>query len=139
MKSVVSIVLALCTLVSNVGLSMNTHFCGGMTVKTSFSVGLHDLDCGMAAMDNKCGSDHSGKIQIQQKPCCENQHQVFKMDDNVDVKPITTVAHPVFFTAFIHTFVQPLFFEGEAVAHTSYHPPPVPDKDFQVLFQVFLI
>lgn len=118
---------------------MNTHFCWGRAVKTSLSIGLHNLDCGMATMDQKCGSDHSGEGQIQQKPCCENQHQVFKMDDTVDVKPITTVVYPTFFTAFIHTFVQPLFFEGEAVTHSSYHPPPIPDKDFQVLFQVFLI
>ncbi len=126
-------------LVSNVGFTMNTHFCGGEAVETSFSIGLHNPDCGMPDMDRECESIPSKEKQIKQKPCCENQHQLLQLDENADVQITSIEVHPVFLVAFIHSFVQPILFANQSLVHNSYYSPPIPDKDIQVLFQIFLI
>lgn len=138
-KKVVSISLALLMLVSSVGFSMNTHFCGGEAVETSFSIGLHNPDCGMPDMDRECESIPSKEKQIKQKPCCENQHQLLQLDENADVQITSIEVHPVFLVAFIHSFVQPVLFADQSLIHNTYYSPPIPDRDIQVLFQTFLI
>ena len=123
-------------LFSNIGFSINTHFCGGKAVKTSFTLGLHNPDCGM---DMECEKVPSKEYQFAQKPCCENQHQVIQLDENLKIKSSTINTNPVFFVAFVHTFVRPLFFADQKLVHYTDYSPPLPDKDVQVLFQTFLI
>ncbi|GAB3338570.1 hypothetical protein GCM10027429_23910 [Marivirga atlantica] len=126
-------------LVSNVGFSMNTHFCGGEAVETSFSIGLHNPDCGMADMDGDCKKEPSSEEQVNPKPCCENQHEVLQLDENANLQAFSVDVNPVFFVAFIHTYIQPVLFTDQAFVHNTYYSPPIPDKDIQVLFQTFLI
>lgn len=139
MKRIISISLGLLMLVSNVGFTMNTHFCGGEAVETSFSIGLHNPDCGMPDMDRDCETIPYTEEQIKSKPCCENQHQLLHLDENADVQATSVEFNPVFFVAFIHSFVQPVLFADQSLVDNTYHSPPIPDKDIQVLFQTFLI
>jgi hypothetical protein len=138
-KKVISISLALLMLVSNVGFTLNTHFCGGEAVETSFSIGLHNPDCGMPDMDRDCETIPSTEEQVKSKPCCENQHQLIQLDENADLQAFSTEVNPTFFVAFVHSFVQPILFADQAFVHNTYYSPPIPDKDIQVLFQTFLI
>lgn len=138
-KRILSISLAFLMLVSNIGFAMNTHFCGGEAVKTSFSIGLHNPDCGMADMDRDCETIPSTEEQIKSKPCCENQHQLLQLDENADVQATSVEVNPVFFVTFVHSFVQPILFADQSLVHNTYYSPPIPDKDIQVLFQTFLI
>lgn len=126
-------------LVSNVGFSMITHFCGGEAVETSFSIGLHNPDCGMPDMSRDCETIPSTEEQVKSKPCCENQHQLIQLDENADLQAFSTEVNPTFFVAFVHSFVQPILFADQAFVHNTYYSPPIPDKDIQVLFQTFLI
>ena len=139
MKRIISISLALLMLVSHVGFTMNTHFCGGKAMETSFSIGPQNLDCGMSDMEKECESIPSKEKQIKQKPCCENQHQLLQLDENADVQITSIEVHPVFLIAFIHSFVQPVLFADQFPIHNTYYSPPIPDRDIQVLFQTFLI
>ncbi|UZR98916.1 HYC_CC_PP family protein [Chondrinema litorale] len=139
MKKAISILLSLLTLISNVGLSIDTHLCGGKAVKNSVSIGLHDLDCGMSGMDKDCELQYSSGKRLKSKTCCENQHQVLDMDDNVEIATAYQIINPIFLIAFVHTFVQPLFLKVAALIHNSYYSPPLRKRDIQVLFQTFLI
>jgi len=138
-KRIFSISLALLMLVSSVGFSMNTHFCGGEAVKSTFTLGLHNPDCGMAMMEMECEKVPSKEDQLTKKPCCENHHQLLQLDENADIQAFSIEVNSVFFVAFIDAFVQPVLFADQSLVHTSYYPPPAPDKDIQVLFQTFLI
>lgn len=139
MKKLISIFLVLLLLIFNIGLTMNTHFCGGFAIETSVSLGISNLDCGMPAMDQKCKTDVTDENQVTQKPCCENQHQLFQFNENADVRSIPVDLNPTFFIAFIHAFVQPAISLQKAdIKYTVYFPPPR-NQDIPVLFQSFLI
>lgn len=127
-------------LASNMGFSMNIHFCGGRAVKTSFTLGLHNLDCGMAMMEEGCDAEPtSNDTQVKAKPCCENQHRILQLDENADIKSATVNTNTVFLVAFFQAFIQALVFADQKLVHNSDYSPPLPDKDIQVLFQTFLI
>ena len=109
-------------------------------VKTSFTIGLHNPDCGMAKMDQVCVDVLSTEYHLSKKSCCDNQHQILQLDENVNIKTGKISVNPIFFVSFIHSFTQPLFFAEHTLAHSADYYPPIPDwGDMQVLFQTFLI
>lgn len=127
-------------LVSNVVFSLNTHYCGGKAVKTSFSIGLHNPDCGMAETEPGCGEIPAQQgNEINQKPCCENTHQVIQMDEDADISSSKVSINPAFVIAFTHAFVHALLYADPTLVHNTDYVPPIPDRDIQVLFQSFLI
>jgi len=126
-------------LTSNVGFAINTHFCGGEAVKSSVSIGIHDLDCGMVNMDQECQTNLPEETQIVPKPCCEDTHQVIQLDEKAEVQSTSLDLNKTFFTAFIFTFVQPIIFPNQAENYFSFYPTPPLKRDIQVLFQSFLI
>jgi hypothetical protein len=139
MKRIISISLALLMLVSIVGFSMNTHFCGGVAVETSFSIGLHNPDCGMSDMDGDCKKEPSSQEQVKPKPCCENQHEVLQLDENANLQAFSVDVNPVFFVALVHYLIQPILYIQQAeITYVTYSSPSL-DQDVQVLFQSFLI
>jgi len=139
LKKLISISLALLLLVSNISFAINTHFCGGIAVKNSFSFGLHNPDCGMNDTTENCEARNSQSNQLKVKPCCENQHQLLNLDDNTNLHSASSSLSASFFVAFVHTFIAPnVFVEQRTIDNFSFlHPKP--DKDLKVLFQSFLI
>lgn len=126
-------------LVSNIGLTMNTHFCGGYAVESTFSLGLANLDCGMPDMEQACDSEKTDSPSIKPIPCCENQHQVLEVDENLETHSPTIEINPDFLFAFVLVSAQPeLFAHIQADKYREYTPP-FPDLDRQVLFESFLI
>lgn len=139
MKKILSVSLALIILFANIGFSMNTHFCGGEAVETSYSIGLHSPDCGMDNMDGTCETTPPTEEQIIPQPCCENQHQLMQLDEQATIQSGTVFTHFVFLAAFIAVFVQPVIIADHTFTqHTNYRAP-LPDEDIQVLFQTFII
>jgi len=126
-------------LVSNIGLAMNTHYCGGHAMDTSFSLGLHDLDCGMANMDEELEPDLSNEIQFRASACCNNEHQILQLDEDIELQSATTEINPVFLVAFIYTLFHPIVFTEKSISENAFDPSPLPDKDIQVLYQTFLL
>ena len=139
MRKVISILLAILMLTTNVGFAVNTHFCGGLAVKSSFSIGIHELDCGMANMDQECETNLPRESQIIPKPCCEDTHQVILMDDEAEIQSVSMDLNQTFFTTFLHTFIQPIIFTNQAENHFAFYPTPPLKRDIQILFQSFLI
>jgi hypothetical protein len=126
-------------LVSNVGFAMNTHFCGGKAVKSSFTLGLHNPDCGMLNMDKPCEALSISETQVKSKPCCENQHQLLHLDDNGDLPSTNISLNPTFLKAFVQAFLQPITLVEQTSTRSTDFLHPLPDKDLKVLFQSFLI
>lgn len=126
-------------LVSNLGIAMNTHFCSGLVVENSVSIGVGHLDCGMANMEIKCEANANQETQIIPEPCCQNTHQFLQIDDNVDVRAAKIELNHDFVVALVQTFMDFRPFLQEAkIQFAEYSPPPL-QQDVQVLFQSFLI
>jgi hypothetical protein len=118
---------------------MNTHFCGGKAVKTTFSLGLGNPNCGMEDMSKDCENLPSEQEQVSTKPCCENHHQVLQTDDTAKTQQISHGVNPVFFAALVRTIILPAIFSDKGQNTYAEYSPPLPERDVQVLFQTFLI
>ncbi|MCK9451909.1 MAG: hypothetical protein M0Q90_09485 [Bacteroidales bacterium] len=139
MKKILSVSLALTILFANIGFSMNTHFCGGEAVETSFSIGLHNPDCGMDNMDEACETTTPTEEQLIPQPCCENQHQLMQLDENATIQPVTVFTNFAFLAAFIAVFVEPVIIADQTFTQSNNYRVPLPNEDIQVLFQTFII
>jgi len=118
---------------------MNTHFCGGQAVETSFSLGVHNPDCGMGDMEEACSIRPVSETQFNPQPCCENQHDCLQFDENTQLEKVPPIVSPVFLAAFVSAFSQSIALPTAHYQHVDYTPPAPPDKDIQVLFQTFLL
>lgn len=137
-KRLIALTFSALMLASSIGLSLNTHYCGGYEVGSIFSLGITDIACGMEAesKDKECENEH--KQQIKMDVCCENVHQVILIEDDYQRQASSELADFNFIAAFIYTFVVPGNTEREFNQFTQYTPP-LPKRDLQVIFQTFLI
>ncbi len=83
MKSLFSISLALLILLSNIGITFTSHFCGGETVLASISIGQHELNCGMSQASEYC-LNISDVSSLEKTPCCENRFHQMSLDDEYE-------------------------------------------------------
>lgn len=139
MKKVISISLAILLLTSNLSLAIGTHYCGGLSVKTEVMLGHEHLDCGMAGMDES-QNDQDDLIRFEKAPCCQNEYTSVEVahDFKVPSQPSKTLNFE-FIAAFATVFLNPLLPAAANCYSFQHYPPPLPDRDIQVLFQTFLI
>ena len=139
MKKFLSILLAFLILISNVGIAMGTHFCGGKAVESKLMFHQKDLHCGMAKKQMVC-NDHSEEEMLVKSACCENDFLDLEVDDNYNYHQSTILKlDPVIAFAFTISFLH-LFGDVNAI-NTNYPPyksPPLV-RPFQSLFQVFIL
>lgn len=136
MKKLISIALTLILLISNVGFTMATHFCGGEAVKSELMLGQKQLGCDMPDMERHGESDSTTRFDA--KGCCDNHYQALTIEDDYSLKLVKTLNFD-FAIAFVHVFLKsdiPAEFEKQQYAHYS---PPLLLRDLPVLNQVFLI
>lgn len=72
--------------------------------------------------------------------CCEDDSELFQGQDQLQLQSVDVeFPHPIFVEAFVYTFIgnvalqslqSPVFFE---------YPPPLFQRNFQILYQVYLI
>lgn len=117
------------------GFAVNTHFCCGITVDSSITMGVEQLDCGM--MHEK--ESTSDQEEVDKESCCKNVHQVLEIDNNRDTPLPSFDLNKTFLVAFAHTFIlNPSITQRSTTDYFSYTPPPRL-QDVQVLYQSFLI
>jgi len=139
MKQVLAISLSLLMLTNYVGLTFNTHYCGGKAVKTTLSIGLEDLDCGMIEVDTPCKSQ-SESSTFNLKKCCKNTHtQVIFEDEYNTQETVLTDVDFQFIAAFIISYINNYSVSTLADVEYSNYPPPLLAFDIPVLIQSFLI
>jgi hypothetical protein len=136
MKSTVSLILALFLLFSTVGMAKTTHWCMGHAMDSAIGFGEKHLDCGMelpADQENEATPEDPSS-------CCENKTQHLQVDDDFQVSQLDFQLNPTFTLPFIQVFVFGLdFFAVSAIDFPAESSPDPPKRDFQLLYQTFLI
>ncbi|WP_421753650.1 HYC_CC_PP family protein [Croceimicrobium sp.] len=139
MRAALSIFLAALTLVSNVSLSLNTHYCGGIEMETAFNFGPNIPDCGMAEMLKDCEQEPRNKPGLNSKPCCENQHQSLQLDQQNEVQKVQQDWSPNHLLACLYVIFKPLVSFEDLESNLALYVPPLPRLEINTLFQVFRI
>lgn len=134
LKRIISGLLMLMVLVGTVGVSYDSHYCGGNFVKSQFSFVPKTLSCGMKKEAEK---NSDGKESLTRK-CCSNEHTSFELSDNLDVYQIFT---PSFYSEFL---IPVSILEGyDFISESDYsffgYSPPPEDRDLILFHQSFLI
>ena len=136
MKSTVSLILALFLLFSTVGMAKTTHWCMGHAMDSAIGFGEKHLDCGMELpvdQENEATPEDPSS-------CCENKTQHLQVDDDFQVSQLDFQLNPTFTLPFIQVFVFGLdFFAISAIDFPAESSPDPPKRDFQLLYQTFLI
>lgn len=141
MKRILSISLVLLILTGNLGLTIATHFCGGQAVMSEFTFGNEHLDCGMNDTEDSCESDRADQT-VGREGCCENKYLNITGSIEDDYNPTAQfdIPNAKFVFALVGTFFRLHFPEADQKSPSlNFHPPPVLEQDFQVLYQTFLI
>jgi hypothetical protein len=135
MKSSVSILLAFLLLFSTVGMAKTTHWCMGHEMESAIGFGEKHLDCGM-----ELPADPNESTPEDPSSCCENKTQHLQVEDDFQVNQVEFQLSPAFTLSFLQVFIFEVdFFSIQEVDFPSDHSPPVPKRDFQLLYQIFLI
>ena len=133
MKSSVSILLALLLLFSTVGMAKTTHWCMGHEMESAIGFGEKHLDCGMELPTEDSTTDDPSS-------CCENKTQHLQVDDDFQVSQVEFQLSPSFTLPLLQVFVfEGDFFSIQEIVFPTELSPPVPKRDFQLLYQSFLI
>ncbi len=139
MKRIVAISLAIILLMSNLGLTVATHYCGGHAVRSGLLLGGGDFDCGMMDVGTDYRDTSAKYTHFAAEHCCKNLHQTLQTDNNLQTDlsvpefhaPVTVLAPYAF-----HYF-EPV--TAVEIAPFRIDPPPLSERDIQILFQIFLI
>jgi hypothetical protein len=136
MRKVIAISLSLILLLSNAGLTLGSHYCGGKVVESQLMIGAKNLDCGMPDMKATCEKENASNT-IQPIPCCENHYTTASLKDGFTASGIIAVPNVIFIQVFVATFIN-LSFGFESLANDNFiYLPPVTRPDIGILFQVF--
>jgi len=117
-------------------MAKTTHWCMGHAMDSAIGFGEKHLDCGMelpADQENEATSEDPSS-------CCENKTQHLQVDDDFQVSQIDFQLNPTFTLSFIQVFVVGFdFFKISAIHFPAEFSPDPPKRDFQLLYQTFLI
>ena len=139
MKRLLTIALAFLLLMSNMGFTLATHLCGGEAVKSGLRLGGGDWDCGMKYEVTRLHDTGHRCTRLTEEPCCKNLHQTIQSDNTLS----NDLLAPQFHVPAVESVVFSLpYFEHFTVIEAApfrIDPPPLPARDVQLFFQVFLI
>ncbi|MBU2915014.1 HYC_CC_PP family protein [Reichenbachiella agariperforans] len=136
MKRIIAISLSMLLLLSNMGLAISTHYCGGKAVQSQLAIGQAHLDCGMLeALPPVCTQTQLSKTMN----CCENSYLSYELQDDFKLALSSFSINLDFVYVLAFTFIDfHLSDVGQFVAYSDYSPPLL-HQDIPVLFQSFLI
>ncbi len=128
LRQILSSMLALLVLLSTVSWTVDKHICMGKVVDITFF--SHADTCGM----------DGDKTTTFEKSCCDDE--TFTLQGQEDLKISffdLDLEQQVFLVAYAYSYLN--IFQEIDVTSIIYlgHPPPLLDKDYQVLYETFLI
>jgi hypothetical protein len=141
MKKSIAIILAFSILLSNAGLALSTHFCGGMAVEHQLSFGFADVGCGMEESLSSCQNPSKTAEGFAKAPCCQDAHQLLQLEEPSEKAQSSLFKFQTQVTFAILTALVVYFFPKQGNHSSSfvdYTPPPL-IQDIRVMFQVFRI
>lgn len=124
---------------SNLGLTVATHYCGGHAVRSGLLLSGGDFDCGMMDDGTVYRDTSAQRTHFAAEHCCKNLHQTLQTDNTLQTDlPApefhAPVAEPAVYAFHYHEPVTAL-----EIAPFRIDLPPLFERDVQVLFQTFLI
>ncbi|TAH40089.1 MAG: hypothetical protein EYC69_11815 [Bacteroidetes bacterium] len=137
MKKIISLILSILILTSNVGMSFSTHVCGGKVFKRSLIFSSAELPgCGMESGDKSSCPNNKGSFQ---KKCCEDKVTNYAVDDTYKVPPAEKSLNPEFTSFFVLVFNNLLNTQSVVASHHTLKEAPPLKSDIVILIQSFLI
>jgi hypothetical protein len=127
---IASILIALLVLVSTFSFTVDKHYCGDFLVDISFT--------GEA---EGCGMNMDSTATAKKKNCCKYEVQKFEGQDELQTSKVENITfeNQQFLTAFLISLNELRIEDNSEVNFYKNFTPPDSPKDFQVLFQSFLI
>ena len=134
MKKVISILMASLLLVSSSGIAYAQHYCGEFKMLSEITLGEKELSCGMVMELPGCDDNE------EEHNCCDNQYTKVETDDSFNKSSFEVELSPDFLLSFVSVFILNTV-EGYTTTHDSFrdHSPPPLERDYQVLYESFLI
>ncbi len=137
MKKIISIFLSILMLASSSGIVYAQHFCSGMEMMAEITLGEKLLSCGMDEVVPGCGE----KIIVgEDHHCCKNQFTKVKTDDNFAKASFNLKLNKTFVATLVTVFIlnEVEVASPEKIFFADYNPPPL-ERDFNILYETFLI
>ena len=123
-KVFTSIFLIVIALLGAIGVSYDTHYCGGVLVDQQLSIMQSDLSCGMSENSGAIDASDESSTSISQV-CCKNHHLGFQISDEYNDYQttqfhfISNSSFPVFELDYIS------FIQEREYNFIGYSPPPL--------------
>lgn len=126
--------MAFIVMLSTMSFTVDMHFCGDKLV--DWAVFDEAKPCVMQAKQDKSRAT----CPIMKKNCCSDEQITIEGQDELKItKDILTPEQQVFVAVFFNTYLYLLEEDADRQVVIDDYPPPLPPKDFQVLYQQFLI
>lgn len=139
MKKVLSILLSTIVLLSHLSLTVGTHYCHNKAVESKIIMGNTHLGCGMEIKDESHNSPSSNEMIITNPKCCYNTYQIIQSTEEFVHNSSLPDLQFDFFIAIVQQVQSTKIYSSVAEKIGQiYTPPPLIEKDIQVLFQTFL-
>ncbi len=139
MKRIISFILSLIFLLGNIGLSKAAHFCGGLEVKNSLTIGNPHYDCGMNESDVISNQLPSCNISIFKADCCKDVINTFKVKSDFKSEIVLQKKVLLSITLFYHTLRTIKSLEKIEFKFHQFEPPLISLHHSLSLLQVFRI
>ena len=123
--------LALLVLLSTVSWTVDKHLCMGKVVDIAFFA--HAETCGME-------NDWTLSKTEFENSCCDKESFTFQGQEDLKTSFFDLdLQQQVFLVSFTSSYLALFHEEATSVICINGHPPPLLDKDYQVLYETFLI
>lgn len=121
-------------LLSTMSFTVDMHYCGDKLVDMAFF--KEAKNCGMEQMKptKECGDN------MEKKSCCTDKQILIEGEDDLKDSPVNlTPEQQVFLVSLAYSYYALLQPVDTSLLLPTGHPPPLLDKDYQVLYETFLI
>lgn len=137
MNKLLSIALSFVLLVSQLGVSFATHYCGGKAVTSQVAIGTTILTCGMEQSHTDCSSSESTQ-DFNTESCCQNKL--------ISLSLAETVSDSIFDWSSLSKEVLPIRYqlpflplENKQIKISFLESVPDIRHNYQALYQVYTI
>ncbi|GAA4272675.1 hypothetical protein U6A24_07970 [Aquimarina gracilis] len=133
-QKISAILMSAIILLSTISFTVDAHYCGDDLVDLAFY--KEAKSCGMEQIKSTkdCGD------KVEKKSCCTDKQIVLEGQDDLKDNTIKlSFEQQVFIISYAYSYHN--LFQNLDASITSFigHPPPLLDKDYQVLYETFLI
>jgi len=136
LHKILALILAFIVLFSSFSFTVEKHVCMGEVMDVSFFTEAESCDM---VMEEECVVHDFPGNQIEEEPCCNNIQELIPGNQNEQQAINSFELNSVQFAlAFTYTYLN-LFETKEEITPFIDSSPPLIDKDYQVLYQSFLI